>query len=89
MKTPANYCTFPFDSALREAESETIAQNIMIILSRNGNTFRKLSYEEYVKERKMDCNFSEREREYFNKVVNYCKSSDDADLFCKKWYKET
>lgn len=49
---PSNYTTFPWDSVLQNAESETIAQNIMIILKRTGDKWRKLSFEEYQQERK-------------------------------------
>jgi len=86
--TPSNFTSHPFGSILQHSESETIATNIMKILSITGNTFRELTYDEYKSERLKDGNFSEREKGYFDKVISYCKSPDSANLFCKDWYKK-
>lgn len=82
---PSNYTTHPWNSVLQNSESETIAVNIMVILKRTGDTFRDLSWEEYKEERLKDKNFSEREKNYFDKVIDYCKSSETAKLFSKSW----
>lgn len=48
---PSNFKTYPWNSVLRNNESETIARNVMVILSRTGDTFRPLAYDEYKTER--------------------------------------
>jgi hypothetical protein len=68
-----------------KCESEMIAQNIMVILKRNGNRFRSLPWSEYKAERKKDGNFTEEEKSYFDKVIGYCKNEDTARLFSHKW----
>ena len=85
MKKPFDFTNNPFNSVLQNSEAETIARNIMIILGRTGNKFRKLSWNEYVIERKKDGNFTEKEKEYFNKVIDYCLSSRTAKLFSSAW----
>ena len=57
----------------------------MVILFRTGDNFRKLSWKEYKKERIKDGEFTEREKEYFDKVIPYFKSSDTVQLFSKAW----
>jgi hypothetical protein len=72
-------------SIARKSEAETVAQNIMKILARNGNSFRLLSWEEYVNERQKDGNFSEKERPFFVEVVRYCATAQEAAAFCPAW----
>lgn len=90
LKLPYNYTQVPVGSILKNSECEYIAKNIMIILKRTGNVFRELSFEEYKKERMKDgakesC-FS-KEKIYFDKVIQYCCSSEKADSFCSSWFK--
>lgn len=85
MKTPSDFKVFPWSSVSKNSETETIAQNIMIILSRTGNEFRELSWDEYKEERLKDGGFSDRERAYFDKSIGFCKSEDTAVLFSPKW----
>jgi len=82
---PSNYVGYPWSSILQKSECETIAQNIMIILKRTGNKFRDLPWSEYASERKKDGNFTESEKQYFDKVIDFCKSGDTAKLFCSGW----
>lgn len=82
---PGDFTEFPYSSTFRKIEAEVIAVNIMVILSRTGNKFRDFSWKEYKKERLKDGEFTESEREYFDKVIGYCKSSDTAGLFSKIW----
>jgi len=82
---PSDFTKFPFSSVLQNSESEQLAQNIMIILKRTGNTFRELSWEEYKLEREKDGYFSDTEERYFNKVIDYCKNSETAQLFSNSW----
>lgn len=81
-------------SVLRKSEAESIARNIMVIPSRTGDEWRTLSWEEYVEERKKDHATDKGggfrdylEKPYFDQVINYCSSSDKAELFCKGWGK--
>lgn len=90
MSKPSDFSKiFPFSSVLRKAEAEVVAKNIMTILDRTGNTFRPLTWEEYETERLKDGNFTAGEQEYFDKVIDYCKSSDTAVLFSKSWKEAT
>ena len=82
---PSNYTGYPWSSILQNLESETIAQNIMIILKRTGDKFRELTFAEYKTERLKDGNFTESEKQYFDKVIDFCKSGDTAKLFCSGW----
>ncbi len=84
---PSNYTSHPMSSVSKEWEAEQIARNIMTILWRTGNEWRPLAWEEYRTERQKDGNFSEMERPYFDRVISYCKSAEDADRFCSSWRK--
>ncbi len=84
---PSNYTTHPMSSVSKEWEAEQIARNIMTILWRTGDEWRPLTWEEYRTERQKDGNFSEMERPYFDRVIGYCKSAEDADRFCSSWRK--
>lgn len=86
MATPKDFSKkFPFSSARGECEAEVVAQNIMTILGRTGDTFRHLSWEEYKEERLKDKNFTEGEKMYFDSVIGFCKSEDTARLFSDGW----
>lgn len=85
MKTPENFLDRPLSSVLMKSEAETIARNIMAILSRTGNKFRPLTWSEYEIERQKDGDFSQGEKKYFDQVIPYCKSEDTALLFSKSW----
>ncbi len=86
MKTnPSHFTDKPWNSVFQKCEHETIARNIMVILSRTGDTFRPLSWEEYSEERKKDGQFSEGEKQYFESVINYCSSPEQAGKFSKSW----
>lgn len=85
-KSPSHFKnTSPMGSVIGKSEAETVARNIMVILSRTGDVFRPLSWDEYKTERMKDGNFSEKERRYFDQVIGYCKSADTAVLFCPGW----
>ncbi len=84
---PSDFIVTPYGSVGRTSEAETVAQNIMTILKRTGDTFRPLSWEEYKEERKKDWNFSELEEGYFNNVIDFCKSEATARLFSPAWEK--
>jgi len=85
MSKPSNFTAQPWSSVAQSSEAETIARNIMVILKRTGDTFRNLSWEEYSQERKKDGKFSEREKKYFNQVIDYCVSAETARLFSRTW----
>ena len=85
---PSNFTRHPWNSVMQECGHEVVAQNIMVILKKTGNTFRELSWDEYKKARIRDGSFCEGSEKYcFNRVTKYCKSPDTASLFCKDWYK--
>ena len=84
---PSDFTSYPWGSVTMNSEAETVATNIMTILSRTGDEFRKLTWEEYKQEREKDGNFSTCERSYFEEVLPYCKSADTAKLFSKEWDK--
>lgn len=78
---------FPTACIYGQAEYEMIAQNVMAILKRTGDNFRLLSWEEYKRERKVDGNFTEREKKYFDKVVGSCEAEKQARIFSGEWLK--
>lgn len=82
---PSNFTGYPWGSILQKSECETIARNIMLILKRTGDKFRPLTFDEYKSERLKDGNFTESEKRYFDKVIDYCKSADTAKVFCEGW----
>ena len=82
---PNDFLTFPWDSVTKNWESETVARNIISILSRTGNTWRTLSWDEYKNERLKDGSFSTSEKAQFDKVVHYCTSSEEAGKYSFVW----
>ncbi len=82
---PSSFLSQPMDSITQSSEAETIARNIMVILSRTGDSFRRLEWIEYQSERLKDGNFSDREKLYFNQVVAHCASEETAKLFSSVW----
>lgn len=82
---PSNFLTHPWNSVYGNAETETIAHNIMAILSRTGDTFRLISWSEYKAERLKDVDFSEAEKGYFEEVISYCLSAERAASFSPTW----
>lgn len=84
---PSDFTSYPWGSVAGKSEAEVVARNIMVILSRTGNEFRNLDWEEYKEEREKDGNFSPSEKPYFEEVLPYCKSADTAKLFSEKWNK--
>jgi len=84
---PSNFNTYPWSSVFQKSENESIAQNVMAILQRTGDTWRLLSWKEYKKERLKDKDFSDEEKGFFDEVIDYCKSPDTAKLFAPDWKK--
>ena len=86
MKQPSDFIIYPWSCLFGKSEYETIARNIMVILSKtNDNQFRLLTWEEYKEHRLKDGNFSEREKPYFDSVASYCTSAEKARTFSKTW----
>lgn len=84
--TPSQFLNMPYSSVLQRSEYETIAKNIMVILSRTGNVFRELSYEEYKQERLKDGAFTESEKIYFDKVSYLSKGVEkEICAFSPAW----
>lgn len=76
---------FPFSSVYMNTETEIVAMNVMTILKRTGDVFRELSWDEYKDERMKDGNFSVSEKRYFERVIPYCVSGEEAKKFSKQW----
>lgn len=84
----------PWDSRFNNVEIEVVAHNIMKILSRTGNTWRTLEWEEYVTERLRDIeergiiaheNSLVGEKTPFNIALDYCSSAEKAMSFSPNW----
>lgn len=82
---PSSFIKFPFSSVCKNIEHEIIALNVMKILKRTGDTFRKITFEEYQTERSKDGNFNMAEQQLFDKVIRYCQSAETAVLFSEEW----
>mgnify|MGYP006908356553 CR=1 FL=1 len=82
---PSDFLDRPFDSVLKKLEAEIVARNIMAIMNRTGNNWRRLSWDEYVSERKKDGNFALSEKEYFENVIEFCTTPENAILFSRHW----
>lgn len=85
---PSDFTNQPWGSVAQKSEAEAVARNIMVILKRTGNTWRKMTYEEYKEERQKDGDYSGGELMYFDAVVGYTASADTAALFSKEWNKQ-
>jgi hypothetical protein len=59
----------------------------MVILARNGNTWRLLDWTEYQTERANDGEYTEMERACFDRVVGFCVAEASAQAFCPGWGK--
>lgn len=82
---PSDFTKHPFDSIFSKNEHEVIARNIMVILSKTGNIFRQLSWDEYVDYRLKDGSFTGKEKYYFDKVLPYTTSEQMAKDFSPAW----
>lgn len=85
---PSDFLEFPSASIARKYESEQVALNIMVILERTKNKFRKLSWREYKAQRLIDGHFTEGEKSHFDKVIGFCLSANTAVLFSPEWAKK-
>ena len=83
---PSNFCTYPWNSLFNKSEHETVALNIMLIL-REINSWRRLSWNEYEKTRKKHGGFSLQEKKYFDEVIDYTVSEKEAKKFSPEWRK--
>lgn len=82
---PFSFLSQPMDSITQSPEAETVARNIMAILSRTGDSFRRLEWIEYRSERLKDGNFSDKELVWFDLVCAYCENEETAKLFSPVW----
>lgn len=83
---PSDFLSFPAGSIFGRCEYEIVAQNIMSVLTRTGNEFKPLNFQEYKKERLKDKDFSEDEKFFFDNVIEFCESPEKAKTFCSVWY---
>jgi hypothetical protein len=86
MKKPSDFAKVSnMASVLQKAEAEIVASNIMVILKRTGDKWRRLGWREYEKERQLDGQFHQMEQLYFDKVKNFCTTAEKAATFCPGW----
>ena len=86
MKNPSDFIEMCFSSVLQKTEAEVVAANIMVILVREGNEWKKLDWDTYKEHRTNDGNFSEwKEKPYFEQVLKYTVSEDAARCFGGSW----
>jgi len=91
MATPKDFIKYPWGSVFENSERETVALNIMKILSRTGNEWRTLSWDEYLEERVKDGGGNTHnqyylsEKDCFEDVIRYTVSESTAKLFCSDW----
>ena len=89
--TPKDFSTMPMNSISKNWESERVATNIMVVLGRTGNTWRELTWDEYLAERIKDGGSNTNsdkhgsEKDIFEKVAPYCTSPSMAKKFCRTW----
>ncbi len=84
-KLPSDFTIRPWNSISRNRECEIVAGNIMVILERTGNTWRQLTWEEYMAEREKDGNFTMKEKTSFEQIVQHCTSQELAEAFSPSW----
>jgi hypothetical protein len=82
---PEDFILFPLDSITKNSKSETVAKNIMLILARNGNKWRRLPWHEYKAARLKDGDFNEDEQIHFNRVIDFTIKAECAILFSEAW----
>lgn len=83
---PKEFIFYPSNPVLQTAEAEIVAQNIMKFLAfKMGNKWQPITWEKYKELRLKDGEFIEGEKEYFDKVIPYCKNADTAQLFSEEW----
>lgn len=93
MATPKDFIKYPWGSVFQNSERETVALNIMKILSRTGDSFRNLSWEEYLEERVKDGGGNTHNQDYLSEhtcfldVAKYTTSESGARNFCPDWSK--
>ena len=82
---PSNFLAHPYDSVFHKMETEIVARNIMAILTRTGDSFRTMEWQEYEAERMKDGNLTHGEASQFEKVRDYCIDENVARLFLPAW----
>lgn len=92
---PSHFTSFPYSSTLQNSESETIALNIQIIRSQTGDEWpkdpkdadeREANWGVYKARRISHGNdFTQSEREYFDRVYPLVSDPISAIAFAPKW----
>lgn len=92
---PSDFKIHPWNSVLQKSEAESIALNIIIILSRTQNVWRELSWDEYAAERIKDAKTDKggglnewKEKPFFEQAVSYTVSEEMARTFSPDWNKK-
>ncbi len=81
----ANEMNVEFDSVAKNNEQEVVARNIMVILSRAGDEFREMTWQEYKDWRVKEGRFTESEHSYFDRAVKFCRTAETAACFSQVW----
>jgi hypothetical protein len=83
---PSHFTNYPWSSVKQKSEWESIAQNIMRVMSEHGNDFSiGLSLEQYTAYREKEGGSVRISQESFDELMEYCKSAETAKLFSKDW----
>ena len=85
LKNPDSYQSFPLNSRCLTGDTEKMAQKIMKVLTKNSNTWRTLSFAEYLGE---STDSSPADEKLFIRAVTHTSSSEVADDFCDDWGNE-
>lgn len=57
----------------------------MRILASTFNTFRPITWDEYMERRMKDGHFSESEKDFFFRAVTHCVNAEKAVAFSSEW----
>ena len=85
---PSDFTEKPYSFVFLKSEHETIARNCMVIQKKMGDEWKKLSWDDYCEYRKKDGateNQLHGEKKYFDDVVEYTESPEDAMSFAPTW----
>ena len=82
---PSVFNVFPVGSRANKTQCEVVALNIMKIRDRLKKW--DISWEEYKEQRSIDGEFSEGEKDFFEKVIPMIEDSVHAMAFCDDWLK--
>ena len=83
---PGHFTVYPMGSIKQSAGSQIVAQSINIIRERLGNDWA-LSWDQYKAERVKDGDFTDKEKKYFDSVIDLISSAEACINFSPSWSK--